>query len=197
MSRQRIVALASGSGTLVQALLDAVDLAADVVAIGSDRADAAALHRAPAAATFVVPVSDYATRAAWDDALTTAVAAHEPDWVVSLGFMRLFGPSFLAAFGGRTINSHPALLPAFPGAHAVRDTLAYGVQVTGCTVHLVDGGMDSGPIIAQEAVPVLPEDDEAVLHERIKVVERRMVVDVVAALVRHGYTLHERKVRIP
>jgi phosphoribosylglycinamide formyltransferase-1 len=111
--------------------------------------------------------------------------------------MRLFGAEFLAAFGGRTVNSHPALLPAFPGAHAVRDALAYGVKVTGCTVHLVDAGVDSGPIIAQEPVAVLPDDDEAALHERIKVVERRLVVDVAGRLVRHGYRISDRKVTLP
>lgn len=196
MSRQRILALASGSGTLLQALLDA-EIGADVVAVGSDRPGVAALQRAPASATFVVPVSDYQTRAQWDQALTQAISEHRPDWVFSLGFMRLFGPAFLAAFGGRTVNSHPALLPAFPGAHAVRDALAYGVKVTGCTVHLVDAGVDSGPIIAQEAVAVLPEDDEATLHERIKVVERRLVVDVADRLVRHGYRISDRKVTLP
>ena len=129
--------------------------------------------------------------------MTQAVAEHRPDWVFSLGFMRLFGAEFLAAFGGRTVNSHPALLPAFPGAHAVRDALAYGVKVTGCTVHLVDAGVDSGPIIEQQAVAVLPDDDEATLHERIKVVERRLVVDVAARLVRHGYRISDRKVTLP
>lgn len=196
MSRQRIVALASGSGTLLQALLDA-EFGADVVAVGADRPGIPALGRAPDAASFVVPVTDYPDRQAWDRALTRAVAEHRADWVFSLGFMRLFGAEFLAAFGGRTVNSHPALLPAFPGAHAVRDALAYGVKVTGCTVHLVDAGVDSGPIIAQEPVAVLPDDDEAALHERIKVVERRLVVDVAGRLVRHGYRISDRKVTLP
>lgn len=193
----RIVALASGSGTLLQALLDAEDsIGADIVAVGSDRRDAPALQRADGRPTFAVPVGDYPDRASWDAALTEHVAAHQPDWVVSLGFMRLLGAAFLARFPGRVINSHPALLPAFPGAHAVRDALAYGVKVTGTTVHLVDAGVDSGPIIAQEAVPVLPNDDEASLHERIKVVERRLVVDVVARLVATGYTITDRKVTL-
>ena len=117
--------------------------------------------------------------------------------LLSLGFMRLLGPAFLGAFGGRIVNSHPALLPAFPGAHAVRDALRYGVKVTGCTVHFVDAGVDSGPIIAQEPLEVLPSDDEAALHERIKVIERRLIVDVVGQLVRHGYTISDRKVTIP
>jgi phosphoribosylglycinamide formyltransferase-1 len=196
VSRQRIVALASGSGTLLQALAGA-ETGADVVAVGTDRPDIPALGRAPGAAAFIVPVGDYPSRTEWDAALTRAVAAHRPDWVFSVGFMRLLGPQFLAAFGGRIVNSHPALLPAFPGAHAVRDALAYGVKVTGCTVHLVDAGMDSGPIIAQEPVAVRDDDDEAALHERIKVVERRLVVDVAARLVRHGYRISDRKVTIP
>ncbi len=198
MSRARVVVLASGSGTLLQALSNASDgIGADIVAVGSDRAGIAALERVPGAPTFVVPVEAFPARAQWDVALTQAVAAHAPDWVLSLGFMRLLGPQFLATFGGRIVNSHPALLPAFPGAHAVRDALDYGVKVTGCTVHLVDAGVDSGPIIAQQAVEVLPDDDEATLHERIKVVERRLVADVVAGLVRHGYTISDRKVSIP
>ena len=196
MSRQRIVALASGSGTLLQALA-AAETGADVVAVGTDRPGIPALERAPGATAVIVPVGEYPSRAEWDAALTRAVAEHRPDWVFSVGFMRLLGPQFLAAFGGRIVNSHPALLPAFPGAHAVRDALAYGVKVTGCTVHLVDAGMDSGPIIAQEPVVVRDDDDEARLHERIKVVERRLVVDVATRLVRHGYRISDRKVTIP
>lgn len=198
VSRNRIVALASGSGTLLQALLDAADrIGADVVAVGADKHGIAALARAAGRPTFVVPVADYATRGEWDAALAAAVARHEPDWVLSLGFMRLLGPAFLGTFGGRVVNSHPALLPAFPGAHAVRDALAYGVKVTGTTVHLVDAGVDSGPIIAQVPVEVLPDDDEASLHERIKVVERQLVVDVTAQLIQHGYSITDRKVTIP
>lgn len=173
------------------------DVGADIVAVGTDRPGIPALERAPGAATFVVPVADHATRADWDLALTDAVAAHRPDWVFSLGFMRLLGPAFLDRFGGRIVNSHPALLPAFPGAHAVRDALAYGVKVTGCTVHLVDHGVDSGPIIAQQAISVADDDDEASLHERIKVLERRLVVEVAASLVQHGYRISDRKVSIP
>ena len=190
--------LASGSGSLLQALAESPrETGADIVAVGADRPDAPALSRVPDAPAFVVPVGAFASRPAWDEALTAAVAEHQPDWVLSLGFMRLLGQSFLGRFGGRTVNSHPALLPAFPGAHAVRDALAYGVAVSGCTVHLVDAGVDSGPIIAQEAVPVLADDDEATLHERIKVVERRLVPEVVARLVAHGYSLNGRKVAIP
>lgn len=189
--------LASGSGTLLQAFSDAsADIGADIVAVGADRGGIPALDRVPHAPSFVVEVGAFDTRADWDAALADAVGAHRPDWVLSLGFMRLLGPAFLAAFDGRIVNSHPALLPAFPGAHAVQDALVYGVKVTGCTVHLVDAGVDSGPIIAQEPVVVLPNDDEATLHERIKVVERRLVVSVMRSLIQHGYTLSDRKVTL-
>lgn len=195
----RVVVLVSGSGTLLQAVLDAVDLPARVVAVGADRGGIVGLERAERAGvpSFVVRLKDHPDRAAWDSALTKAVAAHEPDLVVSAGFMKILGPEFLAAFGGRVINTHPALLPAFPGAHAVADALAYGVRVTGCTVHLVDAGVDTGPIVAQEAVSVVPGEDVDALHERIKVVERRLLVDVLALLAREGYTVHGRKVSIP
>jgi phosphoribosylglycinamide formyltransferase-1 len=194
----RVVVLVSGSGTLLQALLDA-DLPAVVVAVGADRTGIAGLERAERAGvpTFTVRTRDHADRAAWDEALAEAVAEHEPDLVVSAGFMKILGPAFLERFGGRVVNTHPALLPAFPGAHAVADALAHGVKVTGSTVHLIDGGVDTGPIIAQEAVEVAPGDDEAALHERIKVVERRLLVDVVAAMARDGYTVDGRKVSIP
>lgn len=195
----RLVVLVSGSGTLLQAVLDAADLPVRVVAVGADRPGIEGLARAERAGVpgFVVRLKDHPDRAEWDRALTKAVAAHEPDLVVSAGFMKILGPEFLAAFGGRVINTHPALLPAFPGAHAVADALAYGVRVTGCTVHLVDAGVDTGPIVAQEAVSVTPGEDVDALHERIKVVERRLLVDVIALLTRQGYTVHERKVSIP
>ena len=195
----RLVVLVSGSGTLLQAVLDAADLPVRVVAVGTDRPGIEGLARAERAGVpgFVVRLKDYADRAEWDRALTKAVAAHEPDLVVSAGFMKILGPEFLSAFGGRVINTHPALLPAFPGAHAVADALAYGVRVTGCTVHLVDAGVDTGPIVAQEAVSVTPGEDVDALHERIKVVERRLLVDVIALLTRQGYTVHGLKVSIP
>jgi phosphoribosylglycinamide formyltransferase 1 len=197
----RVVVLASGSGTLLQALLDAVGpgYPATIVAVGTDRDGIEALGRAERAGvpSFVVRLGDHPDRAAWDCALTEAVAAHEPDLVVSAGFMKLVGPAFLERFGGRTINSHPALLPAFPGAHAVRDALSYGVKVTGCTILLVDDGVDSGPVLAQQPVWVEPGDTEHALHERIKIVERRLLVDVVAALARHGCTVSGREVSIP
>jgi phosphoribosylglycinamide formyltransferase-1 len=198
----RIVVLVSGSGTLLQALLDAAtrpDYPATVVAVGADRPGIEGLARARRAGVpqFVVRVRDYADRAAWDRALTDAVAEHRPDLVVSAGFMKLLGPRFLDRFAGRVINTHPALLPAFPGAHAVDDAVAYGVRVTGATVHLVDSGVDTGPILAQEPVTVRPGEDADELHERIKTVERRLLVGVVASLVVHGCTVAGRKVSIP
>jgi formyltetrahydrofolate-dependent phosphoribosylglycinamide formyltransferase len=194
-----VVVLVSGSGTLLQSVLDAADLPVRVVAVGADRPDIEGLARAERAGvpSFVVRLRDHADRAAWDRALTDAVAAHEPDLVVSAGFMKILGPTFLTTFGGRVLNTHPALLPAFPGAHAVADAVAYGVRMTGCTVHLVDAGVDTGPIVAQEAVSVSPGEDVDTLHERIKVVERRLLVDVIALLARQGYTVHGRKVSIP
>lgn len=185
----RLVVLVSGSGTLLQALLDASasgELAARVVAVGSDRPDARGLARAESAGvpTFVHPLAAGADRAAWDAELTDLVAAYDPDLVVSAGFMKLVGPAFLARFGGRMINSHPALLPSFPGTHAVRDALAHGVAVTGATIFAVDAGVDSGRIIAQEPVRVLPGDDVETLHERIKIVERQLLVDTVNELSR-------------
>ncbi|PKQ21671.1 MAG: phosphoribosylglycinamide formyltransferase [Actinobacteria bacterium HGW-Actinobacteria-5] len=185
----RLVVLVSGSGTLLQALLDASasgELAARVVAVGSDRPDALGLARAESAGvpTFVHPLAAGADRAAWDAELTDLVAAYDPDLVVSAGFMKLVGPAFLARFGGRMINSHPALLPSFPGTHAVRDALAHGVAVTGATIFAVDAGVDSGRIIAQEPVRVLPGDDVETLHERIKIVERQLLVDTVNELSR-------------
>src|SRR5665647_1396231 len=127
----------------------------------------------------------------------TATAWASPALVVSAGFMRILGPGFLDRFGGRVINTHPALLPAFPGAHAVRDALAHGVKVTGCTVHVVDAGVDTGPIIAQRAVRVSDDDDEARLHERIKDVERNLLVEVVGRVARDGLTVHGRIARDP
>lgn len=190
----RLVVLVSGAGTNLQALLEAcADPAygAQVVAVGADRPGIAGLSRAEAAGvpTFVERLQDHPDRESWDAALTEAVAAHRPDLVVSAGFMKILGPRFLDRF--TVVNTHPALLPAFPGAHAVRDALAYGVKVTGCTVHFVDAGVDTGPIIAQEAVPVRWHDDEESLHERIKEVERRLFIDVIGRLVRDGWTTRD------
>jgi formyltetrahydrofolate-dependent phosphoribosylglycinamide formyltransferase len=189
----------SGTGTLLQALLDAAgpNYPAQVVAVGADRAGTAALQRAEELPTFVVALAQYPDRASWDAAFTEAVAAYQPDLVVTAGFMKVLGPAFLDRFGGRILNSHPALLPAFPGLHPVAHALAHGVRLTGATVHLVDAGVDTGPILAQRAVEVLPDDTEARLHERIKIVERRLLVEVVADLARRGYTVTGRKVSLP
>jgi phosphoribosylglycinamide formyltransferase-1 len=185
--RARIVVLLSGTGSLCAALLAATDdpgYPAGVVAVGSDR-DAAGLEHAHRRGlpTFVCAVTDHPDRGAWDRALAARLDSFAPDLVVSAGFMKIVGPAVLEAFGGRLINTHPALLPAFPGAHAVRDALAAGATVTGATVHVVDGGVDTGPVLAQREVAVRPGDDEARLHERIKDVERELLVQTVAQLV--------------
>jgi phosphoribosylglycinamide formyltransferase-1 len=189
-ARARVAVLLSGTGSLCEALLAATDdvgYPAEVVVVGADRAapglDSARRRGLP---TFTCVLGDYADRAAWDRALATELAAHEPDLVVSAGFMKLVGAAVLERFGGRLVNTHPALLPAFPGAHAVRDALAAGVATTGATVHVVDAGLDTGPVLAQREVPVRPDDDEASLHERIKIVERELLVDTVARLVTTG-----------
>ncbi len=195
----RVVVLASGTGSLLRSLLDATvaDYPARVVAVGADR-DCPAVDIAAAAAlpSFTVRLRDHPDRDAWDSAITAATAAHTPDLIVSAGFMKILGPQFLSRFYGRVINTHPALLPAFPGAHGVADALAYGVKVTGCTVHLVDAGTDTGPILAQQSVPVLDGDNEETLHERIKVTERKLLVDVVAAIATGGLTLVGRTATI-
>lgn len=195
----RLAVLVSGAGSNLQALLDAAAasaLGAAVVAVGADRAGIPALDRATSARipTFVVPVTDFPDRAAWDRALTDAVSAYRPDLVVLAGFMKIVGTEFLRCFPAQVVNTHPALLPAFPGAHPVRDTLAYGAKVTGVTVHLVDAGVDTGPVIAQAAVDVRPGDTEQVLHERIKAVERALLVDTIDRMVRLGYSVNGREV---
>jgi formyltetrahydrofolate-dependent phosphoribosylglycinamide formyltransferase len=184
--RARVVVLLSGAGSLCAALLEAADGAgypAQVVAVGADREAPGLEHaRRRGLPTFTVRLREFPDRAAWDAALADAIAAHGPDLVVSAGFMKIVGPAVLARYEGRLVNTHPALLPAFPGAHAVRDALAAGVDVTGCTVHLVDAGVDTGPVLARREVPVLPGDDEDRLHERIKAVERTLLVETVARL---------------
>lgn len=197
----RLVVLASGEGTLLQNLIDscaAGSVPALIAAVGADREGAGALRRAEQAGIpgFVCRLGDYPDRADWDKALTERCASYRPDIIVSAGFMKLLGPVFLDEFSGRCINSHPALLPAFPGMHAVRDALAYGVRVTGCSVFLVDAGLDSGPVIAQEAVPVHDDDDEETLTERVKVSERVLLARTVAAMLRDGWTVSGRTVRI-
>ncbi len=198
----RIVVLASGSGTLMQALIDAqsdLTIAYRIVGMLSDRVDAPAIERAARAdiPTVVVDPGEHPDRGEWNARLADAIANFSPDWIVCAGFMRILGDPVLSRFPGRIVNSHPALLPSFAGAHGVRDALAYGVRVTGCTIHLVDAGVDTGPILAQEAVTVQPHDDEAHVHEQIKIVERRLLVDIVSDLCRHGCTVTGRKVTIP
>lgn len=180
----RLVVLVSGSGSTLQALLDARDAPFTVTAVGADRHGTRGVERAAAVGvpTFVCRVSDVDTRADWDRALAGTITDQDADLVVSAGFMRVLGPVVLGAH--RVINTHPALLPSFPGAHGVRDALAHGVKVTGCTCHWVDAGVDTGPIIDQRAVRVEERDTEESLHERIKVAERAMLVEVLRALAR-------------
>ncbi|TQS44937.1 phosphoribosylglycinamide formyltransferase [Cryptosporangium phraense] len=198
----RVVVLVSGSGTTLQALLDAVadpTYGASVVAVGADRDGIEGLTRAEKAGvpTFVQRVKDHPTREAWDDALAAEIAGYAPDLIVSAGFMKLLGRTFLDRFPNRVVNSHPALLPSFPGMHGPRDALEHGVKITGCTLFFVDAGVDTGPIVAQRAVPVEPADDVSSLHERIKVAEREMLVDSIGRLAREGWTVTGRKVSIP
>ncbi|WFE23452.1 phosphoribosylglycinamide formyltransferase [Solwaraspora sp. WMMD937] len=200
-SPARLVVLVSGSGTNLQALLDATEdpaYGAVVVAVGADRDGITGLDRAKAAGvpTFVARVADHASRADWDAALTAEVAAYQPDLIVSAGFLKLVGARFLAAFGDRYVNTHNSLLPAFPGMNGPRDALAYGVKLAGATLFFVDAGVDTGPIVAQVAVPVEPDDDEASLTERIKEAERAQLVEYVGRLVRRGWTISHRKVTI-
>ena len=195
----RLVVLVSGSGTLLQALLDACTdpaYGAQVVAVGADRDGIAGLDRAVAhgVPTFAHPYAKGSDRRVWDGQLTDLVAAHEPDLVISAGFMKLLGPGFLERFEGRIINTHPALLPSFPGMHGPRDALAYGVKVTGATVFLVDSGVDSGVILDQRAVPVADDDTVETLHERIKVVERELLVAITHQLATRTWRVADRKV---
>lgn len=195
----RLVVLVSGSGTNLQALLDASadpSYGARVVAVGADRTGIEGLARAERAGvpTFVERLADHPDRASWDKAIAARIAEYRPDLVVCAGFMKILGAPTLEAFP--VLNTHPALLPSFPGTHGVRDALEYGVRVTGCTVILADAGVDTGPIVAQEAVRVYDEDDETTLHERIKSVERGLLVDTVGRMARHGWTVTGRKVRL-
>lgn len=198
----RLVVLVSGAGTNLQALIEAAGdpaYGATIVAVGADRDGIPALDRAKDAniPAFSLRVGDFPAREDWDRELARACAAYEPDLIVCAGFMKLVGKSFLAQFSGRCLNTHPALLPSFPGMHGVRDALDYGVKITGCTVFLVDAGVDAGPVLAQAAVPVRDDDDEATLHERIKVAERALLVDTVGRMAREGWTVRDgRKVRI-
>ncbi len=192
--------LVSGSGTNLQALIDAAGdpaYGARIVAVGADREDIEGLRRAErhGITTFVDRVGDHPDRAAWDASLAETVASHRPDLVVLAGFMKLTGPAFLAHFGGRTVNTHPALSPSFPGMHGPRDALEYGVKVTGATLFVVDAGVDTGPIVAQVTVPVEDDDDVESLHERIKTRERAMLVEWVGRLAREPFTIDGRRIR--
>jgi phosphoribosylglycinamide formyltransferase-1 len=179
--RKRVVILASGTGSLAQAIIDAKELDIQIVAVVSDNPNAQVLDRAKAASINTSIVELSGDRAVWNKKLFDQVDQYQPDLVVSAGFMKILSSDFVTTFP--TINSHPALLPEFPGAHAVRDALAAGVSVTGTTVHWVDDGVDTGPIITQMEVPVLPNDDEATLHERIKKVERGLIVATIALII--------------
>lgn len=192
--------LVSGAGTNLQALMDATadpGYGARVVAVGADREGTQGVARAERAGvpTFLTQLSRFGSREEWDRALTDSVAAFEPDLVVLAGFMKLVGADFLGRFDGRVINTHPALCPAFPGTSGAADALAYGVKVTGATLFVVDGGVDTGPIIAQTPVPVADDDDVASLHERIKGAERTMLVDAVGRIAREGLRVEGRAVR--
>ncbi|GAB2755250.1 phosphoribosylglycinamide formyltransferase [Nocardioides salsibiostraticola] len=196
----RLLVLVSGAGTNLQALLDAcADPAygAKVVAVGADRSDIEGLARAERAGipTFVHRVKDYPDRDSWDRAVTASCAEFEPDLLVSAGFMKLAGQAFLEEFGGCYINTHPALLPSFPGMYGAADALAYGVKIAGATLFVVDAGVDTGPIVAQTAVPVEDDDTPESLHERIKIGERAMLVDTVGRIAREGFVIRNRRVR--
>jgi formyltetrahydrofolate-dependent phosphoribosylglycinamide formyltransferase len=181
----RLIVLASGSGTTLQAILDDPHLRPHVVAVGSDRDSTGALDRATTAGIdgFVVRFADYDDRGDWNRAFEKELESRDPDLIVLAGFMRLFDSELVSRF--RIVNTHPALLPSFPGVgiRAVREALAHGVKLTGVTVHWVDEGMDTGPIIAQVAVPVAPDDDEHSLFERIKAAEKPLYTSTIRTLI--------------
>jgi phosphoribosylglycinamide formyltransferase 1 len=181
-----VVVLISGTGSNLLALLKAADhplYPVRVLAVGSDRAAEGLAHAdLYGVPTFVVEPTRFSDTEAWSKKLQETIEHFNPDLVVLAGFMRILPPSFIDRFGPNIINTHPSLLPLFPGAHAVRDALAAGAQETGVTMHVVDKGVDTGPIIAQKTVTVMPADDEASLHERIKVEERQLLVDTVLSI---------------
>jgi phosphoribosylglycinamide formyltransferase 1 len=197
----RLAVLISGGGSNLRALLDAIDadpaFGGEVVVVGSDRGDAGGLRHAREASvpTVVEELERGGDRVAWEDRLASRLVEHGPEVVVLAGFMRILSGRFLARWPDRVLNTHPSLLPAFRGAHAVREALEYGVAVTGCTVHLVDEQVDHGPILAQEAVPVLPDDTEDVLHERIKAVEHRLLPACVQLVCHDRLRMDGRRVR--
>ena len=190
-----LVVLISGGGSNLRALLDAqsdAEFPARIVAVGADN-DAAGLAHAEefGIPTFTVPPTSFESRAAWGDELLEQIQVWNPDLVVCAGFMRILPPRVVAALSPQLINTHPALLPAFPGAHAVRDALAAGVAQTGVTVHIVDEGVDTGPVIVQEAVAIEPGDTESELHERIKTIERRLLAQAVLDIANSRVNLRE------
>ena len=180
--RQRLVVLISGAGSNLASLLEnlpATQIPADIVAVGSDTSSAGLHHASDRGIpTFVVPWEGFSSREEWGVALGDALASHEPDLIILSGFMKLLPPDLVSRFSPRILNTHPAYLPEFPGAHAVRDALASGATETGASVIVVDEGVDTGQILAQRRVPVEPGDDEAALHARIKVVERELLLQV-------------------
>lgn len=179
MKPLKVVVLASGSGTLFQALIDAAsDINVDIVGLITD-VECSAIERAHKVGINTQIVLLKGDRAKWDDQLRRAIYGRQPDLVVSAGFMKILGPAVLRDFEGRIINTHPALLPNFPGAHAVRDALAAGATETGTTIHFVDAGVDTGAVIAQRSVEILDTDNEESLHERIKIQERDLLVETV------------------
>jgi phosphoribosylglycinamide formyltransferase 1 len=194
----RVSVLASGSGTNLQALLDDPVVGPAVVLVVSDRAEAKALDRARTAGVSAMHLdpSAYGSREAHDRALLGLLEAERIGVVCLAGYMRLLTPPVVRSYWGRLLNMHPSLLPAFPGRHAVRDALAWGVKVSGCTVHLVDEEVDHGPVIAQTAVPVLEDDDEATLHARIQEAEHRLYPSAVRALLQDRVRLDGRRVRL-
>ena len=194
--------LCSGSGTNLQALIDKAAKGelgpARLTVVGSNVPDCAALARARAAAlpTFVIDHRDYKTRATFDQALLAAMRSHQVDLLVLAGFMRVLGDEVLAAFPQRVVNIHPTLLPAFPGVHAHKQTYDYGVKIAGCTVHFVDAGIDTGPIIAQAAIGVQDDDDEEAMRARILVEEHRLLPAVVRAIAERRVIVEGRRVRV-
>lgn len=199
---RRIAVLVSGSGSNLQALLDAIDgdpgFGGRVVVVGSDRADAFGIERAERAgiSTVVQTLVDHPDRETWEEAFRRDLLQHQPEVVVLAGFMRVLSPAFVATWPGQVINTHPSLLPAFRGAHAVREALEHGVKVTGSTVHLVDDQVDHGPIVAQRAVEVRPDDTEAELHDRIRMVEHELFPACVRLLCQARIAVDGRTVRI-
>jgi phosphoribosylglycinamide formyltransferase 1 len=194
----RIAVLVSGSGTNLQALLDDTVIAPRIALVLSDRPGVKALQRATRAGvkTLVVQVEDFPDRDAYTVAVRDALLERGIDLAVNAGFMRVLGETFAEAFSGRWLNVHPALLPAFPGAHAVRDALEWGVRVTGVTVHLVDEEVDNGPIVLQEAIPVSAEDDFDSLEARVHEVEHRLLPQAVRALLDGRLKVEGRTVHI-